>query len=57
MNGGINMPKGFGYTKKGWKNYFKKLKNKRKKKKVKISGDGYDNRDQHLWTPPGGETP
>ena len=27
------MPKGYGYTKAGWKDYFKDLKKKRKKKR------------------------
>ena len=62
MNGGNNMPsldgEKYSYDKKGISKYMKALKKKRKKKnKVKTSEDGYDNRDQHLWTPPGGDTP
>ena len=47
MNGGDNMPKGYGYSKQGWKKYFKDLRKKRKKvEKATRTREDFDYGDQ-----------
>jgi len=41
------MPKGYGYTKAGWKDYFKDLKKKRKKKRKMKNKNKYTSGDDY----------